>query len=144
MAFIAGHRCVRSAENESRVRMMRDGVGGRLELGLCVAAIAVIFIWQPGELGIVNIPMAVDAGKRLNFVDNSGRIGFMTFNALKLCMTVLERKPGGFMFHYIKCSRLEALNAVTLITCSAAGTGGKLTAMRIFFVAIGTLSKCYG
>ena len=88
--------------------------------------------------------MTGDAGKHPDFVNDPGWFRLMALIALELRMTLSQRKLGCIMFHRIKGSWLEALNAVTSITCSALQTRGELAAVGILFMAIGTLSKCHG
>lgn len=70
MALGARNRQVRSRERESRLLVTCQCKMRRLEPAHVVAVIALIQVWCAGELSLVNILMAILAGRLHNFVND--------------------------------------------------------------------------
>lgn len=119
--------------------MLLDRVAGCFECRPIVALLAAVAPRLTRELALMFIAMAVNAGRELDFEFRCGSRQCVASSAANIGMRKIERETGLRMIRDRKCRRAPALHRMAAFATTAILTFCKLSAVRIWFVAVGAL-----
>lgn len=98
VAIGAGDSYVSAGQSETRGLVLGDGIRGTMEIDDGMAVFAAIVVWRGGELVVVSVLVAIEAGGEFHFVDGVFARGNMALGAFHLYVFSLERIAGRVMF----------------------------------------------
>ena len=141
MAFRTGNRHVASRQRVDRSLMLRDSEDRAMKIRDGVACFAAIFIGLGGKLPVVRIFVAIKASRKLHGVPRFPTRGDVTFGAFHFRMHACERIFRSRVFRHSKQGWLPTFQGVAFRAVAFLGAIRELPAVRVWFVAIGTLRK---
>lgn len=89
---------VSASQSEARGLVLGDGKRGAMEIDDGMAVFAAIIVWCGGELIIVGVLVAIEAGGEFHFVDGVFSRGNMALGAFHLDVFSLQRIAGRIVF----------------------------------------------